>query len=245
MMLEQLTWPMIFAGGLLGSSHCVGMCGGFAMTVGASATSWRTNLQRQLTYSAGRLCTYGMLGGLSAGLGSRFTRAMPAVEWGQAALAFLAGALLLFEGLKATGYWPGLRSQTAHACSIRTGFAALLRSGQFLPIFVSGFTTGWLPCGLVYAFLAMSAQCESMWNGAATMLIFGAGTVPLMIAVGLAPGMVGLHVRRRMMSIAAWAVVATGLLTIARGVTLAQSIDRGEPAACPFCQSPDQSASGH
>lgn len=236
-MLEQLTWPMIFAGGLLGSSHCMGMCGGFAMTVGASATSWRANLQRQLTYSAGRLCTYGMLGGLVAGLGRRFTQALPVVEWGQAALAFLAGSLLLFEGLKATGFWRGVHRQSAYACPIKTGFASLLRSGQFLPIFVAGFTTGWLPCGLVYAFLAMSAQCDSMWTGATTMLLFGAGTVPLMTAAGLVPGLVGLNIRRRMMTLAGWAVVATGLLTIARGVTVAQSIDRGESTACPFCRS--------
>lgn len=239
-MLDLLTWPMIFAGGLLGSSHCVGMCGGFAMTVGASATSWRANLRRQLTYSAGRLCTYGLLGGLVAGLGRRFTQALPAVEWGQAALAFLAGSLLLFEGLKATGYWRGLRSKSGHTCPIKTGFATLLRSGQFLPIFVAGFTTGWLPCGLVYAFLAMSAQSHSLVTGAATMLLFGAGTVPLMIATGLAPGLVSFQVRRRMMTVAAWAVVATGLLTIARGVTLAQSIDQDEPAACPFCRSADE-----
>lgn len=237
MTTELLTWPMIFAGGLLGSSHCVGMCGGFAMTVGASTTSWRTNLQRQLTYSAGRLCTYGMLGGLAAGLGRRFTHALPAVEWGQAALAFLAGALLLREGLKATGCWRRIRTHSARACPIKTGFASLLKSGQLLPIFVAGFTTGWLPCGLVYAFLAMSAQCGSMWTGAAKMLVFGTGTVPLMIAAGLAPGLVGLGVRRRMLKFAAWAVVVTGLLTIARGVTLAQSIDRGDFPFCPFCRS--------
>lgn len=236
-MTNDLLWPMIFAGGLLGSSHCVGMCGGFAMTVGATATSWRANLQRQLTYSAGRLCTYGILGSLVAGLGHRFTQALPAVEWGQAVLAFLAGSLLLFEGLKAIGCWRGVRSQSAHACPIKTGFAALLRSGQWLPIFVAGFTTGWLPCGLVYAFLAMSAQSDSMWTGAVTMLFFGAGTVPLMTAAGLAPGLVGHQVRRRMMTVAAWAVVATGLLTIARGVTVAQSIVQGKPPSCPFCQS--------
>ncbi len=242
-MFEQLTWPMIFAGGLLGSSHCVGMCGGFAMTVGASAVSWRANLMRQFTYSVGRLSTYGLLGGLVAGLGRHFTRAMPAVEWGQAALALLAGSLLLWEGLKATGIWRGVRSQAKHPCLIRSGFASLLRSGQLLPIFISGFTTGWLPCGLVYAFLAMAAQSKSIPIGAATMFVFGAGTIPLMIATGLAPGLVGLTARKRMMSFAAWAVVATGLLTITRGVTLAQSIDRGEPAACPFCRPAAESTS--
>lgn len=235
MMLDQLTWPMIVLGGLLGSAHCVGMCGGFAMSVGASARTWRANLQRQLMYSVGRLCTYGLLGGLVAGLGRQFTRAMPVVEWGQAALALLAGSLLIVAGLKATGHWPGVRAQPAHACPLRTSFAVLLQSGQLVPIFVAGFTTGWLPCGLVYAFLAMSAQRDSVLIGATTMLAFGIGTVPLMIATGLAPNLVSLSTRRRLMTLAAWAVVATGLLTIARGVTLAQSINHPAAAPCPFC----------
>ena len=233
---DLLTWPLIFLGGLLGSSHCVGMCGGFAMTVGASATSWQANLRRQLSYSAGRLCTYGLFGGIAAALGRRFTMSLPIVEWGQVILAFLAGSLLLWEGLKATGRWPGLRSQSTSACPFKSGFATLLRSGQLLPQFVAGLLTGWLPCGLVYAFLALSAQRESAGLGALSMLVFGAGTLPLMISVGLAPGFVGWKTRRRLHTAAAWLVVGTGLLTIARGVTVAQALDRHESAACPFCR---------
>lgn len=233
---DLLTWPMIFAGGLLGSSHCVGMCGGFAMIVGASAQSRTANLKRQLVYSTGRICTYSLLGGIVAGLGSRFTRAMPSVVMGQAALAVLAGALLLMEGLKASGYWPARFRANDPGCSWRTGFAALLRSGQTLPLFIAGFTTGWLPCGLVYAFLALAAQCGSVVSGAASMFAFGAGTLPLMLSIGLAPGWLSLTARRRLMRVAAWCVIATAILTLARGATLANPFQPTETPNCPFCR---------
>ena len=54
--------PLILLGGVLGSSHCVGMCGGFALSIGATAPNVMQNLTRQLIYSAGRVFTYGFLG---------------------------------------------------------------------------------------------------------------------------------------------------------------------------------------
>lgn len=235
--LDTLTWPMIFAGGLLGSAHCVGMCGGFALTVGSAATSGRSNLARQLIYSAGRLSTYGLAGGIAAGLGARFSKALPAVEYGQAILALLAGALLLAEGLKAIGWWPARLRRATHSCPWRNGFSTLLNSNRQLPIFVAGLVTGWLPCGLVYAFLSLAAQTGSVWRGSATMLAFGSGTVPLMVAFGLTPIVANLTFRRRLFRVAAWCLVLTGVLTLTRGITLAESLRHATPATCPFCES--------
>ena len=49
--------PLVFLGGLLGSAHCVGMCGGFALTIGLGARDVAANVCRQLVYTAGRIFT--------------------------------------------------------------------------------------------------------------------------------------------------------------------------------------------
>ena len=58
----MIEWPLVVVAGLLGSSHCLGMCGPLALAVGAGTRDVRANLVRQLTYSAGRIATYAALG---------------------------------------------------------------------------------------------------------------------------------------------------------------------------------------
>ena len=62
-----MTTPLVlvFMGGLLGSAHCVGMCGGFVVGIGLGSKSWGGNLARQLVYSLGRVCTYILIGAMS------------------------------------------------------------------------------------------------------------------------------------------------------------------------------------
>ena len=62
----MIEWPLILGSGMLGAAHCLGMCGPFALAVGAAAPSWRANLWRQAWYSAGRVFTYAVLGSAAA-----------------------------------------------------------------------------------------------------------------------------------------------------------------------------------
>lgn len=55
---------LIFLSGLLGSAHCIGMCGGFALSIGVGSKSWKNNLARQTVYTLGRAFTYAFLGAL-------------------------------------------------------------------------------------------------------------------------------------------------------------------------------------
>ena len=64
-------------GGLLGSSHCVGMCGGFAAIVGLRTGSMAGNLRAQLIYSAGRLMSYATLGAIAGFAGQRLSDSLP------------------------------------------------------------------------------------------------------------------------------------------------------------------------
>ena len=86
--------------GLIGSlTHCVGMCGSFALRLGADATSWRANLLRQTIYGGGRLFSYAVLGA-AAGYGGRQLIHATSVVNVQAWLAVIAGGFLVWQGLQ-------------------------------------------------------------------------------------------------------------------------------------------------
>lgn len=230
--------PLIFLGSLLGSSHCIGMCGGFALSIGMGARNSRNNLSRQSAYTLGRVCTYAFGGAVAGYAGARLSREnLPLVNT-QAALCIIAGILLVLQGLWSTGVVPRLFRWSGHAapCPAHRLFGEFLIRPGWTAAFVAGLLTGFLPCGLVYAFLALAASTSSVLLGAATMAIFGAGTAPLMMLTGLGASVLTLTVRRRVLHLAAWCVVVTGLLSVNRGLGWVH-VPGVEPfPQCPHCR---------
>jgi sulfite exporter TauE/SafE len=223
---------MIFVGGLLGSAHCVGMCGGFALSIGMQAAPWPQNLARQGIYTAGRLATYTLVGAIVGYAGWRLNRSLTGAVPAQAILSLVAGIVLVLEGLWSSGWLPRPAAMR-HAPCLVPGMLRTYLSGRGLGnVFLAGVATGFLPCGLVYGFLALASASGTMWQGGLRMMLFGLGTAPLMIATGLSGSLVRLSLRRHAFRIAAWCVLATGLLSIARGVQVFTAVDH---AACPLC----------
>lgn len=245
--------PLVFLGGLLGSAHCLGMCGGFAIMIGAPARGLRQNLARQIVYSAGRIFTYAVLGGALGYAGLRLADRLSGLINVQAALALVAGALLVAVGLVsaglvpqkvvvATSRWLPWNRHAAHlGGAVTPGCLATGMLGTFLRapgwgyVFLAGMLTGFLPCGLVYAFLALATSAGNPAAGMATMATFGLGTVPLMVLTGGAAALVTPAVRVRMLKVAAWCVVVTGIVSIARGVNAWELGPRDATPACPLC----------
>ncbi len=230
--------PLVFLGGLLGSSHCIGMCGGFAVMVGIDRPSVARNLAAQLSYSVGRIFTYATLGAV-VGYGGLWL-SETASQWVNvsATLCLLAGVFLISEGLAAVGFRLfGRPTASATGCLMGKPFASLLRGPGLQTSFLAGVLTGFLPCGLVYAFLSLAATTQHMGWGAATMAAFGLGTVPLMVTAGIGMSFVQLATRRRLLQVAACCVVVTGLLTVARGAGFLRNSMGPGPASpdCPFC----------
>src|SRR5262245_43808491 len=102
-MLEAL---LIVAGGLCGSGHCIGMCGGFVLTLGSTAQRARANLVRQLIYASGRISVYVLAGAVVGFTSWRLGHEMPALINVQAILSIVAGLLLIAEGLFALAIVP-------------------------------------------------------------------------------------------------------------------------------------------
>jgi sulfite exporter TauE/SafE len=169
-----------------------------------------------------------------------------------AGVAILAGVLLIIQGLLATGLlrlgisWlrSALTIQPRETNTNNPGLGCLvggmvgsyLRDRRLSSVFLAGVLTGLLPCGLVYAFATLAASSGDPFAGAATMAAFGAGTVPMMILAGTGAQFFSLAGRQKLLTIAAWCVVITGALSIARGVSFLHIGNPSAVADCPFCK---------
>lgn len=226
--------PLIFVSGLLGSSHCVGMCGPFAMLLGSATTGWCQNIAWQLLYSAGRIFTYTTLGAMAGFGGQRLAGLKLSGINATAILAIAAGALLIYEGLVTAGVWQRLAFAKQGSGSCPTGglLRSMLQQQSRWGVFLAGIATGFLPCGLVYAFLLIAARSGDLLLGALVMAVFGLGTLPLMVATGTTASFISVERRMRMLTLAGWCVVIMGSLSLYRGLAFL-TID--DPSACPFC----------
>jgi sulfite exporter TauE/SafE len=214
--------PLIFVAGLFGSAHCIGMCGPIALALSGGARNWRANLAKQIVYTLGRVATYTSLGAIAAFGGWRLATSFPHFAAIPAALSIAAGGVLLHQGLMALGLIRR-RSVNASRCLAAGLFAPLFHSQRLGASFLAGVTTAFLPCGLIYGMLALSAASLDMGRGAAIMAVFAVGTAPIMIMLGTsATLLVGLN-RARLNFFANCCVLIAGALCIARGVIALRS----------------------
>lgn len=234
---------LIFLGGFLGSSHCLGMCGGFAVILGLNKSTVRQATAAQLIYSCGRIFSYTILGSIAGVAGQRIS--LSANQWvnASALLSLLAGLFLIYQGLKAAGIslWRRSAKVNSQSCLMGSVFQTFLQSPAWTSKFLAGVLTGFLPCGLLYAFLALAAASQDLVTGGAIMFAFGLGTVPLMVIAGLGGRLLSFMMRQRLLKIAAWSVVVTGLVTTYRGIGAISSGSREVLQPCPFCTSISQS----
>jgi len=230
--------PLIFVAGVLGSAHCVGMCGPFAIAIGSAAPSWRSQVARQAAFTAGRIFTYTIMGAIAGYAGWELGRHTPLLRNGAAALALLAGLFLLYQGLLATGVLRRRKLSSSALPCLGHGFlASFLRSPSWTGVFLAGLFTGMIPCGLVYGFVALAASSGGLATGALLMAVFGLGTAPVLMLTGGGTALLSPWGRRRLYQAAAWCVILTGAIAIARGAGFITVPGWHEPAGCPACVS--------
>ena len=180
--------------------------------------------------------SYSTIGAVAGFSGQRLTEYVPRMIDVPALLCFVFGAFLVREGIIATGLWQKpIHGVSMTGCLMKPLFSSILKMPGLRNSFVAGLMTGLLPCGLVYAFVSLAASTGDMFQGLLTMMAFGAGTVPLMVIAGSGFSLLGWQTRQRIWRLAAWSVVATGLLTVGRGVSFLRASSESKPAACPFC----------
>jgi sulfite exporter TauE/SafE len=194
----------LFAGavatGILGSAHCLGMCGG---VIGALCLGKvRRGAAFHLFYHAGRIATYVGLGALVAWVGLAAVYTSGPRDAGRAVL-IAADAFVLLAGLGMTLEIPWLQlarlSGSRLARPLAGALGALLRLPSSAAAFPIGLLLGLLPCGLLYAMLVTAAVTANPLQGAQVMLGFGLGTSPALLAAGTASRFLGARARGRML----------------------------------------------
>ena len=232
--------PLIFVAGFLGSSHCVGMCGPFAILLGTSSQSWKSGVGRQLVYSTGRIFTYSVIGAVAGFCGMRFAKSAPSLINVPATLSIVAGCFLVYQGLSTAGVLRGFgrTKRTSAPCLAGGLLANFLKSPARQDVFLAGVFTGLLPCGLVYGFVGMAASTRDLMSGTLTMAAFGLGTIPIMIVTGSGGKLLSITARSHLLRVAAWCIVFAGVLSIVRGASFIGIDNSGQPPAefCPLCR---------
>ncbi|MDY6815040.1 MAG: sulfite exporter TauE/SafE family protein [Pseudomonadota bacterium] len=186
-----LSYPSAFVIGLLGSSHCLGMCGGISASLSMALPVGRGFRFRQslmlLAFNFGRIGSYTLIAALIAVLSTG-----AASQWALAGMVLrtIAGLLLIFMGLSMGQWWQGIRYVEKIGAPVWQKLSPLTRRlmpihhpGQALAL---GALWGWLPCGLVYSTLGWAALQPTVTSAALTMFFFGLGTLPSMLATGYA-----------------------------------------------------------
>jgi sulfite exporter TauE/SafE len=224
-----------FVVGLLGSAHCVGMCGGItaALLHGRGRPGGALAL-----YLVGKTAAYAALGAAAGGLGVLAGLAASGV---QAVLSLGFGAVLVVVGLGTCGVvrpWDAGKS-ASFASILARPLGRLMRSERPEALLGVGALNGLLPCGLVYAMLAQAAAVGEPATGALTLAAFGAGTAPALGLVGVFGGRVPVERRLWMQRAAGVLVIGLGLLTATRAATALRAeraLDVDRPAThAPLC----------
>ncbi|KAA9327687.1 sulfite exporter TauE/SafE family protein [Hymenobacter busanensis] len=212
---------MLWAGfvfGLLGSFHCVGMCGAIALALpGAGPRGVRYVVGRVL-YNLGRVSTYATLGAAAGLLGQSLR-----VAGLQQGLSVASGVLILLLVVvpeRYTGRAAAAVGLEKVLVRLKQTLALFFQRPSLGALYTTGLLNGLLPCGLVYLALAGALSAGSVGGAAGYMGLFGLGTLPLMLVLSLTGQLVPLRWRTRLrQAVPVVAAVMAGLF-IVRGLGL-------------------------
>jgi len=220
-MNDHLSLTSAFLIGLLGSAHCVGMCGGImnalSMALPLEKQGMRQAIPILLLYNLGRIFSYCLAGAFLGAIG--FWLLSTGKQAGPA-LRLFAGFMMIAMGLYLAGWWRGL----VHLEKLGGHLWKYLQpiGNRLMPVtkpwqaLLLGTLWGWLPCGLVYSTLTLSVSAADWRYSTSIMLSFGLGTLPVMLLTGTFAHQVKTWIQKRTVrNIAALLVIGFGVWTIA------------------------------
>jgi sulfite exporter TauE/SafE len=168
--------------GFAGSLHCFGMCGPLSLLVPGDKSKRGKYLLGRLIYNLGRITTYGLLGLIIGLIGEQVGFAVP-----QKIIFLTSGfGILLYLLLpnSSKNKLSVLPSVVRFNQFIKRSIAQLTKKYGKSTQFVFGLLNGLIPCGLVYAALSAAFITSSITSGVLYMVLFGLGTLPMMMSFG-------------------------------------------------------------
>lgn len=204
--------------GLIGSFHCIGMCGPIAIALPLPNRNWASKIFGASIYNIGRAITYGLMGAIFGLVGKGFKLA-GLQQW----VSIVMGAIMILSVLfpvifrnraKLDGFVNKLVSR------LKNSFGVLFQKRTYNSLYLIGLLNGFLPCGLVYIAIAGAIATGEVLNATLYMIVFGLGTIPIMLSVSLVSNLITSQLRNKIRKFIPIFIVLIGLLFILRGMNL-------------------------
>lgn len=206
-----------FTLGLLGSLHCIGMCGPIALALPVSNATVLKRIIAAILYNSGRAITYLGIGLLIGLLGKGFS-----IIGIQQIVSITLGSLILLSYII-----PDVFSKTKFIAhynkwfyGIKTGISFLFKQKSLASMFVIGMLNGLLPCGLVYMAIASALALGTVYESAVFMLFFGLGTFPMMLSLVLLKDFISTRFKLGINKALPTIMMVMAVLLIFRGLNL-------------------------
>ena len=204
--------------GLLGSFHCIGMCGPIAFLLPLNRTNRSKRIFQLFSYHIGRLFTYGLLGFVFGLLGKSLN--LFGIQQQLSISIGVGMILMILIPSKIFSRYNFSKPMYALVGNVKNVMGVYLKKKSSKTFFVLGFLNGLLPCGLVYMAVFGAMASGGATYGALYLVLFGLGTVPLMtVAIYLGNFLKGKAKQNILKAIPVF-VVVIGLLFILRGMGL-------------------------
>lgn len=204
--------------GLVGSLHCIGMCGPIAIALPLGNKSPLNRFAGSFVYNLGRVLTYALLGAIFGLLGKGIEMAglqqWASILLGSAMILSIVAPAIFRGKLKLEQLFFG------YAGKMIGSFRKLFAVSSIPSLFLIGLLNGLLPCGLVYIAIAGAINTNALFNGIIYMIIFGIGTIPIMFAIPLLGNLIGNAFRKKYGKIVPVFIIILGIIFILRGLSL-------------------------
>ena len=215
-MVTMLSGALVLS--LLGSVHCMGMCGGFALIAKGPVKGFFSI--PLVSYFAGKTASYSALGFLFGVFG----QSLHSSPLGSKLLAMVVGLVMIWIGLEMAGVRRvrpregGSKSSNRFSPSWLIAKLQQMAAGRGMWSRAAlGVLNGLLPCGLLYAAFAGAAQTGSGVDGALFMMVFGLGTLPSLFFMANVSELLSIKSRSILSQASGWLIVIFGILTMLRG----------------------------
>lgn len=203
---------------MVGSLHCIGMCGPIVLALPVARSRWTAFLTGRLLYNIGRVVTYTLMGALVGLLGAGVL--LPVFQQN---LSIVAGVIIILMAVARRFLdlsVPVPSPVSAMLQRLQSKIARLLRAQSTSTFFLLGILNGFLPCGFVYVAMAAAAVSAHVLSGMLFMAGFGLGTIPAMLGFSFSPRILSPGIRGALGKVLPLFTILVGVLLIVRGLNL-------------------------
>lgn len=177
----EVSYGSVFLIGIVASlSSCMAVVGGLLLSMSATFAKSGSKLKPQMMFHVGRIVSFAILGGVIGAIGSAFALSTAVTV----ALGIIIALVMFVLGLNLLNIFhftkrllpsmPKLISQRAlNMTKVNSSLTPLL----------VGIATFFLPCGFTQSMQLYALGTGSFGAGAATMLVFALGTLPVLTLI--------------------------------------------------------------